>query len=438
MEKRLLFWKLIPSAVVRPVAQVTSQHGTIYHTLEHKLGKEISAQYAEANQRAVFTYRQLIEKKQIQCNWEDVCACLYATENESLLHTELQAQQNAGLPVKFIKTSELPFPTKGTIQLPNQGQFHPLRFLYHLADDLQIYENTRVLTADKNQLETTGGTVQAEQIIFACHFPFINWPGGYFLRMHQERSYVLALTGTPRLSNHYYAVDHGGLSLRQAGNILLLGGGSHRTGENQSGGQYDTLRRCAELLFPNAKACTCWSAQDCMTLDHIPYIGQFSAATPQWYVATGFGKWGMSNSMVAAELLRDLILGHSTAWGSIFSPQRFPLKASTPSLLKESFHAAQGLGQRFFAPAKAAAQTLPPEHGGVVEWQGEKVGIYKSACGEIWMVDIRCPHLGCQLTWNSDEKSWDCPCHGSRFDYQGNNLDHPAQEQLPSQRIDTL
>ena len=316
----------------RSTAKVTSQHGTIYHTLTYTLNTEASMQYAEANQRAVSAYRQLIKKRKIRCGWEDVCSCLYATENETLLHTEFQAQKEAGLPVKLISKSELPFLTKGSIQLPNQGQFHPLHFLYHLADHLQIFENTRVLTADKNQLHTTGGTVQAEQIIFTCHFPFINWPGGYFLRMHQERSYVIALTGTSKLSHHYYAVDHGGLSLRQAGNILLIGGGAHRTGENQSGGQYEALRRCAHLIFPNAEETAHWSAQDCITLDHVPYIGQFSAATPQWYVATGFGKWGMSSSMVAAELLRDLILGRPPAWDKIFSPQRFSLKSSAPSL----------------------------------------------------------------------------------------------------------
>lgn len=422
----------------RTTAKVTSQHGAIYHYLTNSLSPDTAAAYADANQHAVAAYRQLIRQRRIRCCWEDICSVIYSTENNNFLEEEAAAQRSAGLPSMLTKDSDLPFPTTGTIYLPHQGQFHPLRFLYALAEDLTIYEKTRVLAVEGNRLKTTGGIIDAEHIIFACHYPFINWPGGYFLRMHQERSYVLGLKNAPTLTGHYYSADHGGLSLRQAGEYLLLGGGGHRTGENTSGMQYDALRRSASLLFPESRECCCWSAQDCITADRIPYIGQFSAATPNWYIATGFGKWGMSSAMVAAELLKSMILGRDSNRDNIFSPQRLEPTASAASLTDDGIHAIKGLGKSFLFPARSFAETLPPGHGGVVDIYGKKAGVYKSSSGEIWAVDVRCPHLGCQLTWNQDEKSWDCPCHGSRFDYKGQSLNGPAQNQLTAHRLDKI
>ena len=413
----------------RTTAKVTSQHGDIYHKLEQAIGKDTAGQYALANQKAISAYRQLIKERGIQCDWEDIEACLYSTESNEPLLVEAEAQQRAGLDAQFSEKNDLPFTVKGVVRLGRQGMFHPLKLLYALAENLTIYENSRVLNVENDRVITAEGCVHAEQLIFSCHYPFINWPGAYFMRMHQERSYVLALTDVPKLPAYYYSVDSGGLSLRPAGEYLLLGGGSHRTGE-PAAEPYDALRRSAAMLFPESREAACWSAQDCVTLDGIPYIGQFSASTPNWYVATGFGKWGMTSAMVAAELIRDKILERSSAWGDIFSPQRFNPSPSILSLLNEGIHSVKGLTRQLFAPARAAADMLPPGHGGVVEIAGEKVGLYKSPQGELWLVDIRCPHLGCELAWNPAEKSWDCPCHGSRYDYRGRLLDGPAQTSL--------
>ena len=324
----------------------------------------------------------------------------------------------------------LPFPTAGAVRCENQAQLHPLRLLRALAEELTIREGTRVLEAEGDQLRTTGGTVRAEHIIFCCHFPFVNAPGYYFLRMHQERSYVLALRGAPALPGMYYSADPGGASLRMADGLLLVGGGAHRTGENREGGKYEALRRWAGLHFPDAAEAGRWSAQDCMTLDGMPYMGRFAASTPRWYVATGFGKWGMTASMAAAHLIRDQIFGQENAWAQLFSPQRFTPAASAGRLLEEGLHAARDLARLPLTPPRAAAEALPPGHGGVVEWDGRKAGVYKDPEGRCHVVDPRCPHLGCQLEWNPDEESWDCPCHGSRFDCRGKLLTGPAQRDL--------
>lgn len=417
-------------------AKVTAQHGDIYCRLEESLGGEAAALYAEANQKAIKQYEELILKRNISCGWERLPAWLYSQSDENELAREAEAQRRAGLPSVFTKDAGLSFPTKGAVRCEGQAQFHPLKFLFSLAENLEIYEGTRVLEAEENQLRTSGGLVRAEHIVFACHFPFVNAPGYYFLRMHQERSYVVALRGGPQLEGMYYSVDPGGLSLRSAGEYLLVGGGGHRTGENKDGGKYEALSRSAGLLFPEAEEAARWSAQDCMTLDGVPYIGQFSASTPNWYVATGFGKWGMTHSMVAAQLLRDQILGRENPYAGIFSPQRFTPAASAGQLLSNGLHAVRDLGRELLAPARGAVETLPPGRGGVVELEGRKVGVYRTADGEAYIVDIRCPHLGCQLEWNPDEKSWDCPCHGSRFDERGRLLSGPAQQDLRSAHIE--
>lgn len=412
-------------------AKITSQHGLIYHKLLETLGEETARAYAEANQRAVWEYKRIIRERGVDCCFEQKPAFLYSLEETEPLIQEAEAASRLGIDAMFTTDTELPFPVKGAVRFEGQAQFHPLQFLYALAPEIPVYEHTRVQTVEGNRIRTKGGNVTAKHIVFATHYPFLNLPGYYFMRMHQERSYVLALQNAARLEGMYLGVDKtSGWSLRNAGELLLFGGANHRTGENRSGGRYRLLREKARELWPDSKEIACWSAQDCMTLDSVPYIGTFSESTPHWYVATGFQKWGMTSSMVSAMLLSDLITGRENPWQKAFSPQRFTPGASAKSLLEDSLHAVRDLSRRVFAPARADIEALPPGHGGVVERDGEKVGVYRDETGQVYVVSIRCPHLGCQLEWNPDEKSWDCPCHGSRFDYKGNLIDNPAQEDL--------
>ena len=314
----------------------------------------------------------------------------------------------------------------------DQACFHPLKFLQAIAENLQVYEKTKVLRMKPHLLTTSRGIVEAEKVVFACHYPFVNRPGYYFLRMHQERSYVLALKEAQTLHGMYLGIDRDGLSFRPAGDMLLLGGGNHRTGENPMGGQYEFLLHQAEMYWPEKcwnkeENVIPWSAQDCMTLDGIPYIGQFGRKTEDWFVATGFGKWGMTSSMAAAVLLTDQICRRENPCGEVFSPQRLHLVTSAKPFLTEGTYAAANLLKQKLIPPKEKLDQLKPGHGGVVEYHGEKAGVYKAEDGQVFAVSVKCPHMGCQLTWNPDEKSWDCPCHGSRFDYRGRLIDGPAQ-----------
>ena len=411
-------------------AKITSQHSIIYQNLIHQVGQEKAMQYARANQQAIEDYAQIIREENIDCDFQRLPAYLYSTRSADLLRREAEAAEQLGIDALFTTDTTLPFPVQGAVKFAHQAQFHPLKFLRAMAKPLEVYEHTPVTQVEGDLIRTPYGTVTAKTIVFATHYPFINIPGYYFLRMHQERSYVIALENAAKMDGMYLSADEGILSFRNYGNLLLFGGGSHRTGENSQGGKYDMLRQKANEFWPGCRETAHWSAQDCITLDQVPYIGRYSSSKDNWYVATGFAKWGMTTSMAASRILADMICGEQNPNAEVFSPQRFHLDASAKSLAADSLQAMKGFTREIFAPPFTHAADLPLGHGGIVDYGGKKVGLFKDNLGEVYAVDTRCPHLGCQLEWNPDEKSWDCPCHGSRFDYRGNLIDNPAQTDL--------
>lgn len=411
-------------------AKITSQHGAIYRRLTQLLGKDRARQYAMANEAALAEYRRIIVENGIACDFEEQCAYVYGSD-AGTLRAEAECAAALGLPASFTKQVDLPFPAAGAVRFAHQAQFHPLKFLKAISEPLTIYEHTSVQTVKEHRLVTNRGTVTAEKIVFACHYPFVNFPGLYFARMHQERSYVLALENAPLMDGMWIFTDgeRNPYSFRTWNGLLLLGGGGHRCGENRAGERYNELRRRAKEWYPQSREAAHWSAQDGMTADSVPYIGQYAPSRPDWYVATGFQKWGMTASMVAAMLLRDSICGRKNPCADVFAPCRFN-KKTISGVLKESGQAVKGLTRRLFQIPAETAKQLSPGQGGVVFLHGKKLGVYKDTDGSLYPVDIRCPHLGCQLEWNPDEKSWDCPCHGSRFDRFGRLISGPAQTAL--------
>lgn len=377
----------------RTTAKITSQHNLIYAGLIDRLGEDAAAQYARANEEAIADYARMIEAGRIDCGFTRCDAYLYSQTESAPLEQEAAAARRLGIEAEFTRESELPFPIAGALRFGNQARFHPMKFLRAIVDGLDIRENTRVLSVEDDRIHTESGDVTAEHIVFASHYPFINAPGFYFARMHQERSYVLALENTWLPAHIHLGVDADGLSFRTAEGLLLLGGGSHRTGENTDGGKYDFLRDRARTLFPGHKEVAHWSAQDCVTVDHIPCIGHYARSQPRWYVATGFAKWGMTSSMAAAKIISAMIAGDAPDYAEVFSPQRQVISMDNMKpLMNEAGHAIRNLAKVTPAP--------------------------------------RCQHLGCELSWNPDEESWDCPCHGSRYTSEGELLDGPAQSDL--------
>ncbi|EPB8165739.1 FAD-dependent oxidoreductase [Clostridium perfringens] len=411
-------------------AKITSQHDLIYSKLIAEFGEEKARQYAKANELAIKKYKEIIKDKRIECDFEEKPAYVYSLNEVDVIKEEVEAAKNLGIDAEFVQEANLPFKINGAVKFNNQAQFNPLKFLKGISNELVIYENTRALEIKENLVVTSGGNITANNIVVATHYPIMNAPGYYFMKMHQERSYVLALENTSEIDGMYIDLNKEGYSFRTYNNLLLLGGISHRTGENEEGGSYDELRKVAKELYPKAKEKYCWSAQDCMTIDGIPYIGRYSSETPNIYVATGFNKWGMTSSMVSAMIISDMILEKENDFSEIFSPRRFDLSLSINNIANDLIETAKNfIAQKVYIPS-SEIEHIKNGHGGIIEYNGEKVGVYKNKEGKEFFVSTKCTHLGCQLSWNSDELTWDCPCHGSRFDYKGRLIGSPATKDL--------
>lgn len=369
-------------------AKITSQHGLIYSKLIKEFGEDIARLYWEANEAALESYRRLCKK--FPCDFETKDAFVYSIDRPEKPEEELEALEQLNIPAEYSDKLPLPFPVAGAVRFTNQAQFHPLKLVAGIAKDLNILEHTKALAFEENTVLTDRGKITASNIIVTTHFPLLNKHGLYFLKMYQERSYVLALDNAPDLNGMYIDEAKGGLSFRSYNNFLLLGGGAHRTGK--PGGNWDKLEDHAKKYYPSSEEKYRWATQDCMTLDGIPYIGQYSKNTHNLFVATGFNKWGMTSSMTAATLLCDAIQGKENPYAAVFSPSRTVMR---PQLLANVFEATANL-LTFSKP--------------------------------------RCPHMGCALKWNPHEHSWDCPCHGSRFTEDGKLLDNPATNDLNLKR----
>lgn len=412
-------------------AKITSQHDLIYNKLIQEFGEEKAKQYARANELAIRKYREIIKERKIECDFEELPAYIYSLNDTDLLKKEVDAARHLGIDAEYVERVDLPLEVKGAVKFNNQGQFNPLKFLKDISKELTIYENTKAIKIEENLVSTDKGNIVANHIVIATHYPIINAPGYYFMKMHQERSYVIALENADNnIKGMYIDYEKQGYSFRNYKGLLLLGGISQRTGENESGGSYDKLRNIAKDLYPNSREKCHWSAQDCMTIDGIPYIGKYADSTPNIYVATGFNKWGMTSSMVSAMIISDLILEKDNDFSEIFSPKRFDLSLSINNIANDLVKTAKNfIAQKISIPS-SEIQHIKNGHAGIVDYNGQKVGVYKDENGKEFIVSTKCSHLGCELHWNADELTWDCPCHGSRFDYTGKLIESPANKDI--------
>ncbi len=411
-------------------AKITSQHNLIYDNLINKFSLEHATGYAMANEKAIQMYSDIIHENNISCHFKRESAYVYTLDDTSKIEKEVEAANKVGIEASFTTKTSLPFDVKASVCFPNQASFNPLQFLQEIIKPLKIYEKTMVKDIKDNKVITDNGSVTADHIVVATHYPFINVPGYYFLRMHQERSYVIGLENAKKLDGMYIDEEKNGFSFRNYKDQLILGGPGHRTGENKYGGYYEKLRSAAKDFYPDSKEVCHWSAQDCVSIDNVPYIGLYSSSTPNMYVATGFKKWGMTSSMVSAMIINDLIMGKKNPYEEVFTPQRFKVTASMKTLGEEGKTIAKGLIIEKLKIPKKQLEAIKKGYGGVIEYNDVKVGVYRDEEGKLYKVSTTCPHLGCELTWDQDELSWDCPCHGSRFDYEGRLIDNPAMEDM--------
>ncbi len=443
-------FRLCEHASGNTTAKITSQHDLFYNYLIQSQGKEKAKQYLEANEEAIKNIENIVKEENIDCDFERADNYVYTLKQEELekIKKEVEAVQKLGFPAEFKMDSELPFDILGAIKFPKQAKFNPCKYANGLVnaiikkENVAIFENTKVVDLKEAEnslykiITEKGYCITAKHVVIASHYPIINAPGYYFLKMYQEMSYLIGVeTDKPLFNGMYINSETPTVSFRTAKkdgkDLLLIGGMGHKTGERKDiSDSYKNLEAIAKKYYPDCKIPYHWCTEDCISLDKIPYIGEFSSLMPNVYVGAGYKKWGMTTSNVAANIITDKILGRQNPYEEVFTSTRLePIKnyKELGNMVKE---VATSWTVEKLKISEEKLQDLKKGEGGIIELENKKVGAYKDENGKVYLVKPVCSHLGCELTWNNLEKTWDCPCHGSRFDYKGKSIYDPSVKDL--------
>ena len=394
--------------------KITSQHDLIYKYLKDEHGKEVAQKYAKSNELAIENIEKIIKKENIECDFEKKSAFVYTKDEKEVekIKKEVKIAKELGIDAEFVTNIDLPIDILGAIEFKNQAQFHPAKYAYGLVNCILknkgiIYENSKVVEIDQEDeagyvICTKSGTVRTKYVLIATRYPIINFPGYYFLKMYQSMSYAM-IFDMPKefdINGMYISSEVPKNSFRSVKygdkNLLLAVGYDHKTGDEIIGNPFEYLEKRVKNIYPEAKKMYWWSAEDCISLDKIPYIGDFSKIMDNVYVATGFKKWGMTFSNISANIITDRILEIENDYEETYKSSRLEMiknKDETINMLKDS---AEGI------VVKRIKNKITPT----------------------------CTHLGCKLTWNDIEETWDCLCHGSRFTKDGEVFEGPAIDDL--------
>ena len=411
-------------------AKITVQHGaTCYQDLIRRKGPRGASLHGQANREALLEYPALLRDWEVQCDYAAAPFYLYAATEQGVetLKREKDAHKRAGIESRWAEEA-LPFATKAALVLEDQAIFHPLKFVQGMARALakrgcRIYEETRALRIDDfGRVHTPEGGVMASHVVIATHYPILDKPGMYYARMYQERSYACRLEG-PKLCAMYFGVEEDSPSYRPAGEWIIASGIRHPTGKDPQGNPYQRLLERTRQQFGRVQSMEGWSAQDCMPYDGVPLIGWYGKSDDRRLVATVFQKWGMSQAMAAAGILSDLVHRGKSVYEELYRPWRV-----APLDMTRGYLAHTGTLAASLAAGWMGIPSLKPESQGgqVVRKDGKRMGLYRNEFGEEFTIKAKCSHMGCGLKWNDAEKTWDCPCHGSRYDIHGNVLEAPA------------
>jgi glycine/D-amino acid oxidase-like deaminating enzyme/nitrite reductase/ring-hydroxylating ferredoxin subunit len=425
-------------------AKVSSQHGFFYDHLTSRFGGEAAATYGAANEAALRWIADRVEADGIDCDFRRRPSYAYVTEDRALAEREAQAASAAGLPASLVEQTPLPYPVAAAVRFEDQAEFHVHRYLLALAAQLEgdgshVFEHSRaaeVGTYEGFRVKTPGGHVKAGDIVLATHIPFLDRTLA-FARVHPQRSYALAcrIAGTPP-EGMFISGDGPTRSVRAAPvgdeELLLVGGEGHRPG---TGGdtelRYEALERFAREHWDVRSVEYRWSSQDQTSIDTLPYVGHARPGTRHVWMATGFAKWGMTGGTAAALLLADRIQDRPNPSAALFDANRFTPRASAARFVEENAVAGvHFVRDRLLNRATRGIESLEPGEGDIVELDGERVAGHRRDDGTLVAVSPTCTHLGCQVNWNRAERSWDCPCHGSRFAPDGSVLHGPAVHRL--------
>ena len=425
-------------------AKITSQHGLIYYNLVKKYGITKAKQYLYSNNNAIKNIQEIILKENIECDFKIQDSYVF-TQNELFsknIDDEYSTLINLGFKdVELQNNIELLSNIKKAIKFKNQAQFNPKKYCLELSKIIKnnIYENSnikKIVRRNKKYIIFTDtNKVYCNKIILCTHFPIKDIPGFYFLKMYQDTSYIIAADiGKNNFNSMYINFEDPTISIRSANsnnkNILLIGGNNIKTGSILNENKYTFLENIAKSLYPDCKIIKYWNTQDCITLDKLPYVGKFSNIYPNMYIATGFNKWGMTTSNVAANILKDKILNKKNIYEDVYTATRFHALKNFKQVYLNLNQTIQSILINKLKIKPDILENIPSNTGKIIKLNNINIGIYKDENNIIHKINPYCSHLKCLLTFNSQDKTWDCPCHGSRFDIDGNLLNGPANENI--------
>jgi glycine/D-amino acid oxidase-like deaminating enzyme/nitrite reductase/ring-hydroxylating ferredoxin subunit len=442
--------RIIKGVTGHTTAHISSAHNLIYRHLIDRFGKDDAKLYANANQEAIGKIARLVDKNNIDCDFRRTSEYIYAESREELdkIKSEYEAAKSLGLPVSSADAAPLPFKTYGAIRYQNQAQFHPRKYLLALSQMIPgkgsyIFENTRTLDVEGGKpyrIKTDKGYLTAKNVIIATHYPILN-QGLLFMRMEPYRSYVLGIRVADEVPEEMFdsSGDPSHYIRTQStpnGSLIIIGGEDHPTGhEANTIERYKRLEKYARERFRVKSIDYRWSTQDNYSFDKVPFIGRLSGSK-HLYVATAFKGWGMTHGTIAGMILSDMILGISNPYQELYDPGRFKPITTAKKLVTQNVHIAETLIKgRLSKPEKLTRLEIGEAR--VAEIDDKEAGVYKDDKGNIHAVSSACTHMGCIVSWNNAERSWDCPCHGSRFDSDGEVIHSPAVKNLEKEEFKT-
>lgn len=438
--------KVVYDVTAFTTAKITAAHNVIYSNLESHFDKKGAKMYAQANQLAISKIESIVNQRNIDCDFRRLPGYIYTEKEDEkdMLKKEAEAAADAGLQASYTEETPLPFPIAGAIKYENQAEFHPRKYLLNLVETIPgdgsyIFEGTRALKVkegDINEVVTDKGSIHAKNVIVSTHFPIYD-PSYLFAKMYPSMSYALGFYSDNPFPKGMYISTQPTITYRSSpsekGELIIVSGAHHKVGHEEDTKQfYRKLEEHAKSHFNVKSIDYHWSTQDNITMDKVPYIGKAESGSKGIYVATGFMKWGMTLGTVAAMLLTEQILGRESEWSSFFDPSRSkPVLESTKEFIGSNVDVAKELlGGRLSRPKSMKPSELENGEGRILNVDGKKVAAYKDENGKIYTISSVCTHLGCQVSWNDAEKTWDCPCHGSRYSYDGTVIHSPTVKNL--------
>jgi glycine/D-amino acid oxidase-like deaminating enzyme/nitrite reductase/ring-hydroxylating ferredoxin subunit len=433
----------------RSTAKVTSQHGLIYQRLARDFGDEGARMYGAANQAALDRIAALA--REVECDFEPAAAYVYARSDAEAakVRAEAEVAQRLGLPASFVSETPLPFPVSGAIRFDDQGQFNPCKYVIGLArivaaDGGQIFEGTRVRSIEHGEpcrVATDRGTVTARDVIDAAHMP-LGRQGMFFTKAYPYAHPMLAARVDPTRAPAGMFISAGSPthSVRTARwgeqTYLVAVGEAFKPGQPEQGMKmFGDLARLVGETFNVTSIDYYWTNEDFNSMDGMPFIGRATSGSKHLFVATGFNAWGITTGTAAAMILCDLITGRANPWAPLFDAARIKPMAGGASFVSENLGVGAHLVQGYVKARPRSIGELKPGEAAIVKHDGERLAVFRDEQGQPHAVSAICTHLRCVLGWNPADRTWDCSCHGSRFDVDGSVIHGPATVDLERRQV---